>query len=454
MLENEKLRDQLEIAKREHLRLVEENRDHASVVRGNKSREGDGSDPNDKAGVASSDEIIDLKNRAHLLSEENQALFQQISVLRSHYDQFNKDHQARMEEANLKISQFDKLQNELRSAILQRDNFSKTSHFLDKKLSETSAKLGAAEEGRRHDQSELKKAREQLKLMHREFEFYKNLAEKLEFRQTDELTSLNQNVREMNEVDKDQKLKIDLLDQDKRELIQQNKVLMADLQKMQRDLKAILAVNEEYQVQTTQMKEREGQYSELAREYREKLEAVKFERERIALKEEQFLKQIQKVESQAKQDVRRNMERFQSQMHTQKREADKKLEEIEDRLQRQCDDADNSRRMMEKLQRENDDLKKQVDTFISKEDRTIAQYEKIMDQLKSEVKDKERHTHTVETREAYARQELHQKNNELQLKNEQMRDDIAEHKVNLKKAEMQIEMLTNKLLGGSLTGPV
>lgn len=257
VLENEKLRDQLEIAKREHLRLVEENRDHASVVRGNKAKEADGSEATDKAGVASSDEIIDLKNRAHLLSEENQALFQQISVLRSHYDQFNKDHQAKMDEANLKISQFDKLQNELRSAILQRDNFSKTSHFLDKKLSETSAKLGAAEEGRRHDQSELKKTREQLKLMHREFEFYKNLAEKLEFRQTDELTSLNRNVREMNEVDKDQKLKLDLLEQDKRELIQQNKVLMADLQKMQRDLKAILAVNEEYQIQTNQMKERE-----------------------------------------------------------------------------------------------------------------------------------------------------------------------------------------------------
>lgn len=51
-----------------------------------------------------------------------------------------------------------------------------------------------------------------------------------------------------------------------------------------------MAVNEEYQMQTQQFKEREGQYSELGREYREKLEAVKFERERIALKEEQFLR--------------------------------------------------------------------------------------------------------------------------------------------------------------------
>jgi|DEB0MinimDraft_12_1074336.scaffolds.fasta_scaffold28461_2 hypothetical protein len=94
---------------------------------------------------------MELKNRAHLLTEENQVLFQQISVLRAHYDEFNKAHEAKVSEANKKISQFNKLTNDLQSVILQRDNFSKTNHFLDKKLSETSLKLGAAEEGRRHD---------------------------------------------------------------------------------------------------------------------------------------------------------------------------------------------------------------------------------------------------------------------------------------------------------------
>jgi hypothetical protein len=47
-----------------------------------------------------------------------------------------------------------------------------------------------------------------------------------------------------------------------------------------------MAVNEEYQIQSMQYKERESQYNELAREYRDKLEAVKFEREKIGLKEE------------------------------------------------------------------------------------------------------------------------------------------------------------------------
>lgn len=43
---------------------------------------------------------------------------------------------------------------------------------------------------------------------------------------------------------------------------------------------------------------------ELGREYREKLEILKFERERIALKEEQFVRVLHKTESDAKHDIK------------------------------------------------------------------------------------------------------------------------------------------------------
>ena len=56
---------------------------------------------------------MELKNKAHLLSEENEILFQQMTVLRSHYDQFNKEHAERSEEANQKIGMFSKVQGEL-----------------------------------------------------------------------------------------------------------------------------------------------------------------------------------------------------------------------------------------------------------------------------------------------------------------------------------------------------
>mgnify|MGYP006089927485 FL=1 len=163
-----------------------------------------------------------------------------------------------MEEANRKIAQFSKRQNDLQSLILQRDNFSKTNAFLDKKLSVTSQKLGALEEGRRHDQNEMRKMKEQFNLIDRERLFYKSLSEKLEFRQTDELENLNQNVRNLTEHEKDSKLQIELLERENQECQHQNRQLVSDLQRMQRDLKSIMAVNEEYQMQTQQFKEREG----------------------------------------------------------------------------------------------------------------------------------------------------------------------------------------------------
>ena len=61
---------------------------------------------------------------------------------------------------------------------------------------------------------------------------------------------------------------------------------MTDLARQQRDLKQIMAINEEFQLQSNSFREKENQFQELSREYRDKLEIVKFEREKLALKEE------------------------------------------------------------------------------------------------------------------------------------------------------------------------
>jgi len=56
--------------------------------------------------------------------------------------------------------------------------------------------------------------KESYNLIRREYEFYKELSEKLEFRQTDEITVLNNSVRKMVENEKDYKQKIDVLEQE------------------------------------------------------------------------------------------------------------------------------------------------------------------------------------------------------------------------------------------------
>lgn len=61
-------------------------------------------------------------------------------------------------------------------------------------------------------------------------------------------------------------------------------------------------------------KERESQFVELGREYKEKLEILKFERERIALKEEQFMRVVHKCETESKTEIRKNQLRYDTQL--------------------------------------------------------------------------------------------------------------------------------------------
>lgn len=56
-----------------------------------------------------------------------------------------------------------------------------------------------------------------MNLIKQEYQFYKELSEKLEFRQTDELQSLNTSVRKMVENEKDYKMKIEILEQENKE---------------------------------------------------------------------------------------------------------------------------------------------------------------------------------------------------------------------------------------------
>lgn len=66
ILENDRLREQLEAQKREFQKHLQTRKDQVGVLNEGEEQ------------ASSNEEVMDLKNRAHLLSEENQVLFQQV----------------------------------------------------------------------------------------------------------------------------------------------------------------------------------------------------------------------------------------------------------------------------------------------------------------------------------------------------------------------------------------
>lgn len=74
VFENDQLREQLETSKRELKSIVNLSSKHTEVTRPNASDEN--TDKKNLDGQATSAEIMELKNRAHLLTEENNVLFE------------------------------------------------------------------------------------------------------------------------------------------------------------------------------------------------------------------------------------------------------------------------------------------------------------------------------------------------------------------------------------------
>ena len=156
MVQNETLVENLEVKNREYLKLVEETRNHADILE-NMNESNDNQEEKQESGST-------MRDRLHLLTEENHILFQQVTVLRAHHDQFSTECAEKMNEAQGKISSYDKLKADYDVTVHERDELIRANSFLETKLTQNTQLLGSIEEGRRTDGIELKKMREQLAL--------------------------------------------------------------------------------------------------------------------------------------------------------------------------------------------------------------------------------------------------------------------------------------------------
>ena len=101
-----------------------------------------------------------MKERIHLLTEENHVLFEQVTLLRVHHDAVTKECADKMVEATAKIQKFDNVKADLDQTCLERDELIRANAFLETKLTEVTQMLASMEEGRRTDTVEVKKMRD------------------------------------------------------------------------------------------------------------------------------------------------------------------------------------------------------------------------------------------------------------------------------------------------------
>ena len=154
-------------------------------------------------GQGDGEEVRDMRARIHLLTEENHALFDQVTLLRAHFDSFNKDCATQMEEASAKAQAFDLLHSQVSKLVEERDYLLASKGDLDRRLQESLRISVIVEEERRGEQIELQTLRGQMVQFRNEYVQYKAECERLQQGLHLAEEHLAAQVRALNEKDKD-----------------------------------------------------------------------------------------------------------------------------------------------------------------------------------------------------------------------------------------------------------
>ena len=334
--------------------------------------------------------------------------------MRAHCDHLISEYQSKTEEAASKISKFDRLQASYEQCSSERDAQLGLIQMLEAKLQNNAFQLDSIEEARKGDQYELVKMREQLSIFQKEYSFYKDLADRQQNNSAQD--QMAKRLVEVQEAEKDLVARLASLQEENMQLGTMNRQYQIEQQRMQKDLKQIMAINSEFQQQAMAFRDKENQFVELGREYKEKLELLKFERERIALKEEQFMRIVHKAETEAKNETRKNAVRFENQLIGARRDADRRVEDLEDKLNQCQDENEELRNKQERMERQLASQLQQLASQQRMQDSLSQQYQKLMEGLKQDCRDAQRSSEMSEMRLLQQRQELNQKTHEAELK--------------------------------------
>jgi predicted RNase H-like nuclease (RuvC/YqgF family) len=99
---------------------------------------------------------------------------------------------------------------------------------------------------------------------------------------------------------------------------------------------------------------------------------------------------VHKADSQSKQEVKQLVEKHESVLAARRRDFEERVEEMEEKMLRARDEAESSRRTNERLQRQVDDLRREVDLLVAREERSASSFQSLVDRLRVELKERER----------------------------------------------------------------
>ena len=256
------------------------------------------------------EEKNELQSRLDLQTTENTILLEKLDIFKKRNELLEAFARDREETSDKSVYEVKQLRNDFRNLQIQEEDSRTSKEIAEEKLKRTTERLGYLEREREQQITVLMKLQNDFRITQQQAQYYRKAYEEMEAKKTEEIEILVQDAHNLSVREKEAANKTLMQERELEEAKEQAFHYKREFESLRTECDNILKVMEDYEQKIVNYQQKEESVSAFVRENKQKVEEAVLERDRVAVKEQQYLKSIEKLQEALKSELRSQRDKY------------------------------------------------------------------------------------------------------------------------------------------------
>ena len=256
------------------------------------------------------EEKNELQSRLDLQTTENTILLEKLDIFKKRNELLEAFARDREETSDKSVYEVKQLRNDLRNLQIQEEDSRTSKEIAEEKFKRTTERLGYLEREREQQITDLMKMQNDLRIIQQQAQYYKKAYEEMEAKKTEEIEILVQDAHNLSTREKEAANKTLMQERELEEAKEQAFHYKREFESLRTECDNILKVMEDYEQKLVNYQQKEEAVNALVRENKQKVEEAVLERDRVCIKEQQYVKSIEKLQESLKSELKNQRDKY------------------------------------------------------------------------------------------------------------------------------------------------
>ena len=249
------------------------------------------------------EEKNELQERLDLLSTENTLLLEQLEALKKRNEYLEVLAKERDETAEKYVYQFKQLNTDYKNLQIIEEDIRSQKEIAEDKLKRTNERLGALEREREQQITDINKLQNELRIATQQANYFKKAYEDMDNKKTEEIEILVQDAHNVSIREKEIINKSMVQERELEEVKEQAFHYKREFESLRTECDTMLKIMEDYEQKIANYQQKEESVHGFVRDSKQKVEEALLERDRVVLKEQNYVKTIEKLQESLKSQL-------------------------------------------------------------------------------------------------------------------------------------------------------